>query len=199
MGISKIPVTSRVDQFFMAAEARFDCWRALLQAARTWERSVSSQLSGTAEHHAAVSNCFQELLQWEDFFAYPGLALLNSLRERITSGDTTGTVRLAQSISAAVLTHSYRNNPADLKNEEQVSINFGECVTGAGEEGATHRPYFEVLVVSPARRGMWQELAKDLRKLRRPHDKFIYESVFAGTFEDAVLATILNARAGSAD
>src|SRR5277367_1783789 len=192
MRTSKTPETSRVDQFFMAGEARFDRWRALLQAARTWERSVSSQPSDKAEHHAAVTNSFQELLQWEDFFAYPGLGLLNSLRERITSGDATGTARLAQSISAAVVTHSYRNNPADLENEEEVSINFGDRVTGTGEEGATHRPYFEVLVVSPARRGMWQELSKDLRKLRRAHDKFIYEPVFAGTFEDAVLATILN-------
>jgi arginine decarboxylase len=35
-------------------------------------------------------------------------------------------------------------------------------------------------------------LALELRKLRRPHDKFVYESVFVGSFEDAVLATILN-------
>jgi hypothetical protein len=35
-------------------------------------------------------------------------------------------------------------------------------------------------------------LAQDLRRLRRPVDKFIYEPVFVGTYEDAVLATILN-------
>src|SRR6267143_2082154 len=36
------------------------------------------------------------------------------------------------------------------------------------------------------------ELRQWLRKLRRPQDKFIYEPVFVGSFEDAVLATILN-------
>ena len=61
-----------------------------------------------------------------------------------------------------------------------------------GEDGAAHRPYFEVLVVSPARRTAWQELAQDFRKLRRPQDKFVYELVFVSSFEDAVLATILN-------
>ena len=55
-----------------------------------------------------------------------------------------------------------------------------------------HRPYFEVLVVSPARPAAWAELAQELRKLRRPQDKFIYEPVFVGSFEDAVLGTILN-------
>ena len=63
---------------------------------------------------------------------------------------------------------------------------------GAGEGAEADRPYFEVLVVSPARRTAWQELAQDLRKLRRPQDKFVYEPVFVATFEDAVLATILN-------
>jgi len=65
-------------------------------------------------------------------------------------------------------------------------------VPGAGEETAPHRPYFEVLVVSPARPAAWSELAQELRKLRRPQDKFVYEPVFVGSFEDAVLATILN-------
>jgi arginine decarboxylase len=65
-------------------------------------------------------------------------------------------------------------------------------VPGASEGAAAERPYFEVLVVSPVRRTAWQELAQDLRKLRRPQNKFVYEPVFAATFEDAVLATILN-------
>ena len=33
----------RVDQFFTVAEARFDRWRALLQAARTWEGPEGEQ------------------------------------------------------------------------------------------------------------------------------------------------------------
>jgi arginine decarboxylase len=42
------------------------------------------------------------------------------------------------------------------------------------------------------RSSAWLELAQELRNLRRPQDKFVYESVFVGNFEDAVLATILN-------
>jgi arginine decarboxylase len=183
---------TRLDQFFTVAEARFDRWRALLQAARTWEASVNQQNSNKDAHRATVSNSFRELRQWEDFFAYPGHALLNSLEERITSGDPTGTARLAQSISAALLTHSYRTNVSDWENEESTSINFGERVPGASEEAAAYRPYFEVLIVSPSRPAAWPELAQEFRKLRRPQDKFVYEPVFVGNFEDAVLGAILN-------
>ncbi len=186
------PEAPRVDQIFMGAEARFDRWRALNQASRFWDRSTSKQDSGKTEHRAAVTNCFQELQQWEDYFAYPGQKLLASINERIASGDAAGTARLIQSISTALLTHSYRANVADWESEEQSTINLAGRVPVDGEDGAAHRPYFEVLVVSPARRTAWQELAQDYRKLRRPQDKFVYELVFVSSFEDAVLATILN-------
>jgi arginine decarboxylase len=182
----------RVDQFFTGTEARFDRWRALLQAARAWQASAAQQVSEKGKHQAEVVTALTELYQWEDFFAYPGHALLSSLDARISSGDATGTARLAQSISAALLTHSYRSNVGDWESEEESSINFGERVTGAGEDSAAYRPYFEVLVVSPAHPNAWPELAQEFRKLRRPQDKFVYEPVFAGSFEDAVLGTILN-------
>ncbi len=175
--------STRADQIFTVAEARLDRWRELLQAARNWETGSQSQQS-------AVSALFRELRQWEDFFAYPGLALLRTLDERIASGDATGTARLVQSISAALLTHSYRTNLADWENDE-APISLAERVPGA-QEGASYRPYFEVLFVSPARPAMFLELAQDLRKLRRPQDKFVYEPVFVSSLEDAILGTILN-------
>jgi len=184
--------TARMDQFFTVAEARFDRWRALLQAARAWESSTNQPQAGREAQQEAVSKSFEELRQWEDFFAYPGHSLLKSLEERINSGDATGTARLAQSISAALLTHSYRSSVADWESEEPTLINFGERVPGATEETAPYRPYFEVLFVSPARPASWPELAQELRKLRRPQDKFVYEPVFVGSFEDAVLGAILN-------
>src|SRR6266576_1115419 len=182
----------RVDQFFTGAEARFDRWRSLLQAARAWEGATNQQRPEKEKYQAAVSASFAELRQWEDFFAYPGQALLRTLSERISAGDAGGTTRLVQSLSAALLTHSYRTNAADWEGEEQSSIGFSEIVTGANEETAPHRPYFEVLVVSPARPSAWADLAQELRKLRRSEDKFVYEAVFVASFEDAVLATILN-------
>src|SRR5690348_13985325 len=182
---------ARVDQFITVAEARFDRWRALLQAARIWEGVATRQPSEKEKHQAATSASFQELRQWEDFFAYPGESLLRTLGERIASGDATGSSLLAQSISTALLTHSYRSNRADWDPEERPTINLAERVPGSSEE-KQYRPYFEVLVVSPAHSTKWSELAQDLRKLRRPHDKFIYEPVFVGNFEDAVLGAILN-------
>ena len=192
MGVAAKASDVRVDQFFTGTEARFDRWRSLLQAARAWEGAASQQRPESEKYQADVSVSLAELRHWEDFFAYPGQALLRTLDERIASVDAVGTARLVQSLSTALLTHSYRSNLADWEGEEQSPIGLSERVPGASEETALHRPYFEVLVVSPARPAAWSELAKELRKLRRPQDKFIYEPVFVGSFEDGVLATILN-------
>jgi arginine decarboxylase len=182
----------RVDQFFTGTEARFDRWRSLLRAARAWEGAVGQQRPESGKFQAGVSTSLAELRQWEDFFAYPGQALLRALKERVASGDPAGTTRLAQSISTALLTHSYRTSPADWEGEEQSQISFAGRAKGSDEDTASFRPYFEVLVVSPARPSAWADLAQEFRKLRRVEDKFVYEAVFVGSFEDAVLATILN-------
>ena len=174
---------TRVDQFFTAAEARFDRWRRLLDAARTWE-------AGKEKDSNLTLAAFQELKQWEDYFAYPGPILMRSLEESIASGDARRTVRLVQLIDVALLTHSYRSNPGEWDGEEQ-SVRLGDGVPG-GDEVSVHRPYFEVLVVTPMRRETWPEIAQEYKKLRRPQDRFIYELVFVGSFEDAVLASILN-------
>jgi arginine/lysine/ornithine decarboxylase len=183
---------TQVDQFFTVAEARFDRWRLLLQAAREWERATSEQRIEKEQYQAAVFACFEELREWEDFFAYPGQALLKTLGERIASSDGAGTAHLAQSISTALITHSYRTDSAEWEAENQSSISFSERVPLRGENAAPYRPYFEVLVVSPARPATWPDLGQELRKLRRTEDRFIYESVFVGNFEDAVIGTILN-------
>jgi len=183
MSIAATAQGTRVDQFFTAAEARFDRWRTLLDAARAWEAGKEKDSSST---FAAL----QELKQWEDYFAYPGPILMRSLEESIASGDLRRTVRLVQLIHVALLTHSYRSNPAEWDGEEQP-VRLGEGLPG-GDDAAAHRPYFEVLVVTPLRRDAWPEMAQEYKKLRRPQDRFIYELVFVGSFEDAVLASIVN-------
>jgi len=187
---------SRVDQFFTVAEARFDRWRTLLQAARAWEAIANQPLAKKQKQQAAVSAAFLELRQWEDFFAFPGHALLEALNQRIMEENAAETARLAQSISTALLTHSYRTNASDWqtkdRSEDQSQIALAERIPGSAGEAALVRPYFEVLIVNPARASAWPELAQEFRKLRRPQDKFIYEPVFVGNFEDAVLGAILN-------
>src|SRR3977135_2902627 len=112
MSNEKTKPSVQLDQFFTVAEARHDRWRNLLSAARAWD-AVKQQNPAAEAKRANVITSFAELGQWEGFFAYPGPALLNTVGERISEGDATGTSRLVQAISTALLTHSYRTNAAN--------------------------------------------------------------------------------------
>ncbi len=185
------PQVTQVDRFFTGTEARYDRWRRLLQYVREWE-SAASQRTPEEAHRARVVNSLEELKQWEDFYAYPGYTLLNLLNERVKSGDAVGSTRLARMISTAIVSHSFRENTGEWEKEEDTGLTLADRLPLSGEQKAAHRPYFEVLIVSPARQAAWRELREEFRRLRRPQDKFVYESVFVSSFEDAVLAIALN-------
>jgi arginine decarboxylase len=184
--------STRVDQFFTGAEARFDRWRTLLQQARAWDNVATKQQPGKEDSRLAMLSGLTELSNWEEFFAYPGSTLLSLLKDRVTSGDSTGALRLSQMISLSLLTHSYRTNSSDWTADEEVSPSISGRVPAASDDATNHRPYFEVLFATPARSNTWPGLAQDFRKLRRPDDAFTYEPVFVNNFEDAVLGVILN-------
>ena len=57
---------------------------------------------------------------------------------------------------------------------------------------ASRRHYFQVLVVTPNASARAANVVQQMRLLRRPQDEFIYEPVVVGSFEDAVLAVMLN-------
>src|SRR4051794_37120405 len=175
MSTTPKPGSMQTDRFFTGAEARSDRWRRLLDASRSWEAAAPRQAESAKESAAnEVSTALQELKQWEHFFAFPGAAQLNRIEERIDAGDAAGTTRLLQAINTALLTHSYRTNGGDWNAEEQ-SVSLGDRLPFSSGDGATYRPYFEVLVVSPARATAWPEMTQEFRRLRRPNEKFIYE------------------------
>src|SRR3954451_7101781 len=186
-----IAATPQVDRFFTGTEARYDRWRTFLSLAKQWEIAANQRKSEDSSR-TKVNNALEELRAWEDYYAYPGPVLLNSLNERITSGDAVGTARLARVLSGAIVTHSYRNNVGDWEKEEEGLTNLVDRFPLDGEQKPAHRPYFEVLIASPARQASWTQLGQEFRRLRRAQDKFVYESVFVASFEDPILATILN-------
>ncbi len=184
--------TPRVDAFFTVAEARRDRWRSLVNAVNAWQASASDHLPDREADREAVAACLSELRQWEDFFAYPGEALLRRLDERIASGDAIGAARVVHQVSMALSSHSYRENTGEWETGDDSQSILREVVKGLGQEGAPHKPYFEALIVSPSGPSARAQAAQELRKLRRQQDRFVYEPVVVGNFEDAVLGTILN-------
>jgi arginine decarboxylase len=180
---------SRIDQLFAAPEMRLDRWRELHKAVQRWAAGAGRPQSQAM--HKECSEALSRLLPLEEFHAYPGPRLTGFLRDRLAGGDAMGAERLIARISMAMMTRNYRSDAAEWEPDEETSGPSLTMPTASSDVGA--RPYFEVLVVTPTQRSKWSTHVQQLRRLRRAQDAFVYEPVFVGSFEDAILGVVLNA------
>ncbi|HYA38885.1 MAG TPA: decarboxylase [Candidatus Methylomirabilis sp.] len=179
---------TRLDQFFSSSAARLDLWRELNAKAQLWAADARGG-------RAAVEAALAAVRPLEDFFAYPGLRLLNALAERISDNDAMGAARLVLRLSGALLSGSYRYDSGQWDIADESATAVADRLPLAPESGGeARRPYFETLFVSPAPTAKLPQIAHEIRRLRRAEDAMIYEPVLVGSFEDAILGTILNGK-----
>jgi arginine decarboxylase len=187
MASTKTPAT-KIDHFFAASSARLDYWRDLNESAQKWCSRGSSGRNG--EPRDTCSQILTQLWAFEQYQAFPGPRLMNTLKERVGEEDHAGFARLVRRIASALLSRSYRGDSAEWDAEEEPTGGARTMPTAARDTRA--RPYFETLFVTPTPPSRWAGQIEQVRRLRRAQDEFVYEPVMVGTFEDALLAVILN-------
>ena len=174
----------RIDQFFSGPGARADSWRFLVDAAKAWSKGSVNR------------NKFDALLAQievtEEYHAYPGLRLMTALKESAASGDASATAALGARILGSLQTKSFRQYAGDWDVHDDGERTLGDMLPPSLGQTDSHRPYFEVLIVTGVPATSWANLSAEWRRLRRPLDSFIYEPVFVGSFEDGFCAAMLN-------
>jgi arginine decarboxylase len=174
----------RIDRFFSGPGARADEWRAVVEAAKAWS-------TGAADR-ASFEQQLSELAISEEYHAYPGPRLMAALKERSAAGDAAGALALAMRFTHALQTRSFRQHAGDWDVHADTDTETPDLLPPGFGDTVTRRPYFETLVVTGVPSTNWPSLGAEWRKLRRPLDTFVYETVFTGSFEDAFCAAMLN-------
>ncbi|MCB9875919.1 MAG: ornithine decarboxylase, partial [Planctomycetaceae bacterium] len=126
---------------------------------------------------------------------FPGVTALQQLRSNLDRGLFDDLARQTLRLVRMMNNESYRRldlassqlkDYADLLNVAKLSE---EVHTRIRQE---RRLYFEALIVDDLSRTEAKELRAQARGLRRSDDEFLYESVVACTFEDALIAVLIN-------
>jgi arginine decarboxylase len=181
-----------LDNFFATSAARLDRWRELNAMAQVW--AAEARGGNSRGGRAAVETALAEVRPLEDFFAYPGHRLMKALAEQIAEDDAMGVARLVLRLSGALLSGSYRYSSGEWETSDDGTANVPDRLPLSPEGGETRRPYFETLFVSPAPAANLLQIAHEIRRLRRVEDAMIYEPVLVGSFEDAIIGTVLNGK-----
>lgn len=176
-----VTAQERIDRLFSTPAARSDRWRRFSAAVESWAVG-----RGDA---AEAGRLFDALAPYEEYHAFPGPKVMETLRSRLASGDASATGGLARRISSALVSRSYRGKADEGEGSEGRDATV-ELAPFGQERGA--RPYFEVLIVVDAPKPQWAALAAEIRRLRRDEDAFVYEPVIVGSYEDALCAAMLN-------
>ena len=174
---------NRIDRILMMHSARSDQWREVLTAAQLWA-------AGSGDRAKVVEE-LSDVSLIEEMHAYPGVRLMTRLRERIAAGEADAVVAMVRRISDAILTSAFAQQ-TDGDSGGDGDDGLPDVVPSVVSGRDAHRPYFEVLLVTPQPASRWSAMAAEFRRLRRREDQFVYEPVIVGSFEDAICAILVN-------
>lgn len=185
-----------LSRYYNASQLRIDTWQRLGDyTARLAENPTATD---TAAIKLAIEEALAILEPVAMYWAFPGKAQLRQIRRLFEAGDYPELAVLAARILRALINESFRRKHVDLTpdtalEESQASEVEDESAESLDTAEDHHtRPYFEVLVVDQLGTAREQALRNNLGSLRRAADRFIYEPVIVPTFEDALIAVLLN-------
>ncbi len=121
----------RIDQFFSGPAARADRWRTLLGVAARW--------ADGNDNRASFETMLAGMAATEGYYAYPGLALMDSLREAASEDDAHAAHSMVQRINSALATKSFRRHSSDREIGEETDSASAESLPIAGGDGGARR------------------------------------------------------------
>ncbi|MBI3899575.1 MAG: aminotransferase class I/II-fold pyridoxal phosphate-dependent enzyme [Gammaproteobacteria bacterium] len=170
-------------------EARNDYWIHLADNA-TCLTDAGSNGGNIESVRGRTAKILQQLEPIESYWAFPGRIQFERLLTLFHNGEFRRFNESVQPIARAVSGQTYRSAPGGLcftGNDAAV----GKAAREERRDDA-RRPYFEVLIVDNLSAQQEESLRARVRRRRRPEDKFIYEIVTVPSYEDALIAALLN-------
>ena len=170
--------------YYAATRQRTDIWQRL----RTHTQELAEEPGSSATLQKEIRQDLDDLARLETYFAYPGRPVVARLQQLLERGDHGAAARLARLVVRMLVSHAFR-----------VYVDEDEDAFGDDPSANAHpallrdeRPYFEVLVVDDIPPREVEELRERLFAFRTPSDEFVYGVVVVPSFEDALIAVLLN-------
>ncbi|WP_404501334.1 aminotransferase class I/II-fold pyridoxal phosphate-dependent enzyme [Arthrobacter sp. GAS37] len=175
-----------------AWRSRADAWEFLGYAFKQLAKGGPGTRSHTGLQDQAIQ-ALRLLQAVELYWAAPGLAALVPLFDCVDSGDYDAGLEMIRGMSHLMLPPGpgpVSPEPGQSGAERSIS---GVQDEGFGEQRqARERPRFEVLFVDDITEQEAETLKAEMLAQRRPSDAFTYELIVVPSYEDALVALVLN-------
>jgi arginine decarboxylase len=183
-----------LSMFYNASRLRTDTWDQLKVLARRLHETARRG-ADLGPLRRKLDDCLARLDPLEAYFAYPGHRTMAELARLARPGHEGQLARAAAHLCRMLVSDAYRSlggrarRSADL--ETLMALEESQRHEPDGERGPP-RPYFEVLVVGDLGEDEEQDLREQLLAQRDRSDEFVYDIIVVPSFEDALIAVLLN-------
>jgi arginine decarboxylase len=125
----------------------------------------------------------------ESYWAFPGGRVFAELAIWIERGEMARAHQAARRIHRMLAGQTYRHNTMGL---DDVGEGPSQIETDTERQAQLVRPYFEVLIVDEMSAGEEDALRRRVQRKRAIEDDFVFDVVVVPSFEDALIATLVN-------
>jgi len=159
--------------------------------------SCNAQSSGFKRLKKAVSLSLTSLELIEDYTAFPSKEDFRYLWIQFEQKDYIGLAHSVSQIHYFLENGTYRRKDVDLSlSTTQTATNLEQEEDNPhniqGANNSRSRPYFEVLIVDDLLIDAENQLLNAIRSMRHHDDQFTYNAIVVPTFEDAIIAILIN-------
>ena len=142
------------------------------------------------ERMARIRKTLAALLPIESYWAFPGGRVFGELCNWIERGELPRAHQAARRIHRMLAAQTYRHESAGTLDAEGDMPS--QIESDSERQAQLSRPYFEVLIVDEMSTGEEDALRRRVQRKRNPDDDFIFDVVVVPSFEDALIATLVN-------
>ncbi|WP_136253241.1 aminotransferase class I/II-fold pyridoxal phosphate-dependent enzyme [Onishia niordana] len=134
----------------------------------------------------------------EDYHAFPSKEDFRHLWHLFNRQEYSLLEKVVKRLVRALISESYRRRQVDLSETDadaedlETMDALAQLRRGHPTSNSSSQPYFEVLIVDAMSLQEEEVVREAFHNLRRPEDKFVYDVVTVRSFEDALIAILVN-------
>ena len=131
----------------------------------------------------------EQLAPVESYWAFPGGRVFGELAQWIERDELARAHQAARRIHRVLAARTYRHDVNTLDSDNELP---SQIETDSERQAQLARPYFEVLIVDEMSASEEDALRRRVQRKRTADDDFIFDVVVVPSFEDALIATLVN-------
>jgi arginine/lysine/ornithine decarboxylase len=178
------------------SQLRADTWNALKRDLGALVKAGGQ--SDTRSLVKAIEIKLTRLEIIEDYHAFPSNEDFHHVWSLFRGGEYSSLEKVVRRLVRTLISESYRRRHVDLSGGDAESEDLealdalDQLRRGHPAANTSAQPYFELLIVDAMSRQEEEVVREAFHRLRRPEDKFIYDVVTVRSFEDALIAILVN-------